>query len=84
MKITYERQITCRCPVDNSTDVYDMRIESDDIIRVEAINALVVQIRDEPTLQEDLTQRFANELDAVVTTIGHHSGVKTTVTAEKQ
>jgi hypothetical protein len=80
MLVTHECKFARRCPVNNGFDIYDLRVETSGLLKVEdilaAIDALPEQI-----FQEEITERLAQALAAKVTTTGYHSGVKTTVEA---
>lgn len=83
MKNIYEIEVRAQCPV-NPTDVdlYQMTIESTQIIEVERITAFIREhAGDERVFQEDLTQKAAVTLGARVTSVGYHSGVKVTCVA---
>lgn len=77
----YETRIVARCPVDGGHDVYEATFESDDTIRCEDILAAVGKYATEALYQERITAALARDLRCKVTTIGYHSGVKTTVVA---
>ena len=68
MKILYEIEVRAQCPVNpKDTDLYQFTIESKTIIEVEKI---IVFFKDhafnEKIFQEDLTQKCAVTLGAVV------------------
>jgi hypothetical protein len=77
----YELRILARCPVDEGNDVYECVVESSRTIKVEDILSAVEGFKAQPIFQEELTETLARQLGATVTTIGFHSGVKTTCTA---
>ncbi len=81
MMTRYELHIHAACPVDSERDVYECIIESDRTIPVERINEVVGGWLAKGVFQEDITQAIARQLGAKVTTIGYHSGVKTTCIA---
>lgn len=81
MRCTYETRIVAACPVDAKPDVYDATFESDDTIRCEDIIAAIGKYATEKAFQEVITVELARELRCRVTTVGYHSGVKTTVVA---
>jgi hypothetical protein len=81
MLCRYELRIVAACPVDNGNDVYETVVESDDTIRVEDILEAVGRYATEKAYQEVITADLARRLRCRVTTVGYHSGVKTTVIA---
>lgn len=81
MKCTYEIRIVAACPMDGGPDLYEAIFESDDTIRCEDIVAAVGRYATEKAFQEAITADLARKLRCKVTTIGFHSGVKTTVVA---
>lgn len=81
MECRYETRIVAACPVDSKPDVYEATFESDDTIRCEAILDAIGKYATEKAYQEVITAELARELRCRVTTIGYHSGVRTTVIA---
>jgi hypothetical protein len=81
MHCKYEMKIVAACPVDSKPDIYEATFESDDTIQVEQIIAAVGKYATEKAYQEVITADLARQLRCKVTTLGHHSGVKTTVVA---
>lgn len=81
MQCRYETRIVAACPVDSKPDVYDATFESDDTIRCEDILNAIGKFATEKAYQESITSDLARELRCKVTTVGYHSGVKTTVIA---
>jgi hypothetical protein len=80
MKVTHELQVICRCPVDDTIDVYRTTVTANKVVPVEAILQLAAELREgPPRYQEDVTLRLAQALKTEVTTVGVHSGVTTTV-----
>lgn len=77
----YETKIVAACPMDGGPDLYDATFESDDTIRCEDIIAAVGKYATEKAFQEIITADLARSLRCRVTTVGYHSGVKTTVQA---
>lgn len=76
MKNTYLLQVRARCPVnDNDIDLYAVTIESQYMIKVEAILECVMPSEIEKIFQEDLARKMAVELGAKVTIVGVHSGI---------
>lgn len=80
MRVIHETTFSRRCPVDDALDRYELRVEASRTIKVEDILA-AVEALPEKAFQEDITLTLAAKLGCIVTTIGHHSGVKTTCTA---
>jgi hypothetical protein len=77
----HEFRLVGTCPQDNGPDHYEVMVETGVVSPVETIIAKAQLIATERIFQEALTERLARNLSARVTTIGHHSGVKTTCTA---
>lgn len=78
MRVTHELQITGVCPVDGTTDVYELTVVCvDRVLPVEWILKAVTHVTQGPVFQEDITQQLADELHADVTTSGCHSSVRT-------
>lgn len=78
MKVLHELSGACVCPVDGEPDRYRITIEADAVIKVEAIIQTVSKLAKVKLFQEEFTARLARALGVTVTTIGFHSGVKTT------
>lgn len=82
MRMRYETRAHSVCPVNPEvTDYYDVTVESDEHLMVEKINEAIADATFDPAMQETITERIAASLGATVTTVGYHSGVKTTCTA---
>ena len=81
MKVEHRLQVTCTCPVDGTIDIYDLLVEADRTIPVEAILGITAELATgPPRYQEDLTGEIARQLlGTLVTSVGVHSGVETTV-----
>jgi hypothetical protein len=80
MNVKHELTIYGKCPVDESMDRYEITIETNRIVMVEDIlNA--AQDLPSPVFQEIATMFLAQRLGCRVTTVGYHSGVKTTCSA---
>lgn len=77
----YETKIVAACPVDDKPDLYEATFESDDTIKVELILEAIAKYATEKKFQEAITADLARDLRCRVTTVGYHSGVKTTVIA---
>lgn len=81
MMVTHETTIQAKCPVDEGEDHYVVMFETQRIIKVEDISAAIEALTKSPVFQEQLTIDLARRLGARVTTVGYHSGFKTTVVA---
>ena len=82
MRITYEFQTVARCPVDDAVTIMDVTVgPTDRLIEVESILAKVRKATRQPIMQEPFTENLAQSLDATVTTVGIHSGVRITCSA---
>ena len=81
MFVTYELEATCSCPVDGKPDHYAITVSAQRALPVEMILAAVEDLKGEVIFQEEFTSRLARSVNAHVRTVGHHSGVKTTVDA---
>ena len=81
MRVEYTLTMTAKCPVDQSTDVYEVTVTSDRTIPVEQIRAACRVLGDRPAYQEEITTELAKRLGATVKTVGVHSGVKTVAEA---
>lgn len=78
MEATHEMNFARQCPVnERQQDIYHLKVETDRLIQVETILA-AVEALPEKAYQEEITTHLAQKLMCRVTTIGHHSGVKTT------
>ena len=77
----YQTTLTGLCPVDDSNDVYDVTFESYSMIPVEDILTAMRSYNGFQQFQEQTTAELARTLKCRVTTVGFHSGVKTTVSA---
>lgn len=67
--------------MDGGPDIYEAVFESDDTIRCEDILNEIGKFATEKAFQEAITANLARRLRCKVTTVGYHSGVKTTVVA---
>lgn len=79
MRTTHSLEVVARCPVDDSHDVYRVTVtlDGDLPLPVEKILEAVHRHTAEPVYQEHLTALLAAELEAQVSTVGVHSGVRT-------
>lgn len=80
MRVIHETTFARRCPVDDAQDLYELRVETNRVVKVEDILA-AVEALPEKAFQEDITKALAAKLGCTVTTVGYHSGVKTTCSA---
>jgi len=81
MRVVYELTFQRQCPLDDSKDSYHLTIEANHIITAEDILHVITHDLPEKAFQEDLTRIIARKLGTeCVTTVGYHSGVKTTCT----
>jgi len=81
MMVVYELTFSRKCPVDEAHDHYHLTIEANHTILVEDI-LRAIECLPEKAYQEDLTKILARKLGTEsVTTVGYHSGVKTTCVA---
>lgn len=80
MIVRHELKVARRCPVNDSRDVYSVTVEANGIVKVEDILAAVAALP-EVAFQEAITIALAAVLRCTVTTVGYHSGVKTTCLA---
>lgn len=79
MTVTYEFELVAACPVDGKPDVYACTVRASRTIPVEDILRAAADLALKKLYQEDLTVSLQRTLAAEVTTVGWHSGVKTTV-----
>ncbi len=81
MMLTEHRlTIEAKCPVDDTTDTYNVYVRTTSLMGIEEIKAVVAGVTTEPLYQEDLTRNLGEQLIDVteVETHGIHSGVYTT------
>ena len=76
----HEFEATAICPVDGSTDRYQVTVHTVFDIHVEAILEAAKALAGERIIQEEFTRRLfmALRTGVVVKTVGMHSGVRTT------
>jgi NADPH-dependent 7-cyano-7-deazaguanine reductase QueF len=79
MRCRYSLQVECACPNDDLSDIYDVVVEAERTIEVEKIIAFAESMRAEKMFQENLTVLMARTLNAKVTSVGWHYGVRTEV-----
>lgn len=80
MTTTHTLSIVGICPVDDSHDIYELTVTTEDLLPVEKILAAVKMATRGAAYQEDIAVAIATELcdyTALVRMVGHHSGVKT-------
>lgn len=76
---TYELEVRAICPHNKELiDVYDVTIQTNEIIKAETILEWFTRYSTRQVYQEDLTKESAVGLGARVTTVGIHAGVKIT------
>ena len=81
MLTTHELVATCTCPIDSGPDTHAVTVETRTDIPVETILVATESLKVEKVFQEEFTRRLARQLGAQVTTVGWHSGVRTTCKA---
>lgn len=81
MHAKHEFVIRAKCPMDNQPDTYEATLEVSRVVYVENILAALSSLEDKEIPQEELTVSLARKLGGRLTTVGYHSGIKTTVTA---
>lgn len=80
MRVIHEATFVRRCPVDDAQDRYELRVETTHLVKIEDILA-AIEALPEQAFQEEITQNLAAKLGCRVTTIGIHSGIRTTCIA---
>ena len=78
--ISYEFDIVARCPVDDTCDVYEARLDTHTMVDVESILEVIRTYVYRSIFQEHLTAELQARFGGVLTTVGYHSGVKVTTT----
>jgi len=81
MKVVYELDVECSCPVDNKGDMYQCTLTSTKPIPVENILSVVAKHQQLKVFQEVLAESLSRELFCNVRLVGYHSGVRVTVDA---
>ena len=71
----YQFKLVCRCPNDESVNIYDVEINSDAIIEVEEFVKIQKRIYNQLMFQEDLFEILKSRFDSVKLT-SDHFGVK--------
>ena len=71
----YQFKLVCRCPNDESVNIYDVEINSDVIIEVEEFVKIQKRIYNQLMFQEDLFEILKSRFDSVKLT-SDHLGVK--------
>lgn len=77
----HEFDATAICPVDGSVDRYQVTVQTVMDVHVEKLIAAAKMLADKRIIQEEFTrQLFAAvcEYGVILTTVGTHSGVRTT------
>jgi len=80
MRVIHEVEFSRKCPVNDAWDHYEARFETKSLLKVEDILAAIDALP-EKAFQEEITQKLAAKLGCRVTTIGMHSGIRTTCIA---
>lgn len=81
--VTHEFRMSALCPIDGTVDYYQVTLAvGDRLVHVEDVLDVARSYADQTLFQEWLTARLASDLGGDVTTVGFHSGVRTTVTAK--
>ena len=75
MNNTYKLEVTCKCPVDNLPDVYQLTVTAQRAIPVEDILAAAKELSSQSLYQEDLCQSLHRRINARCVLVGYHSGV---------
>lgn len=78
----YQFELTAICPNGKLQDRYDCAVTSEATIQVERIAAICQRISTQKRFQEDIADELRNELQARVTVVGWHFGVKVTCVRE--
>jgi len=71
----YQFKLVCRCPNDESVNIYDVEVQSPNMIEVEEFNKFQNKYYEDHLYQEDLYE-LLNELYYKVEIVGYHNGVK--------
>lgn len=82
MKTLMSFAISTTCPIDGETIPVAVAVEPTGFLKVEDLLEAARGITAEPVTQESLTQKLAAALGCRVATIGTHSGVRITCTAQ--
>lgn len=78
----YELKLNAICPIHECRDSYDLIVESAHQIMVEELIEFAQACAAKKETQEQITETLALRFpNCRITTVGHHSNVKTTVTA---
>lgn len=81
MTVTHRINIVGKCPIDGATDIYELTVVTNKILKAEEVLDAIKAATARPGFQEAITAAIKSRLTDVqsVTTIGVHSGVETTV-----
>jgi len=71
----YQFKLVCRCQNDQTVNIYDVEIQSQEMIEVEEFNKFQDKIYDDALFQEDVFE-LLKELYQNVQIVGYHNGVK--------
>lgn len=78
MKSTYEFKAFAECPIDGERIEFAITVAVEGMVNVEDILERCKRLTASAIMQEPFTEKLAALLEAEVTTIGTHSGVKIT------
>ena len=71
----YQFKLVCRCQNDQTVNIYDVEIQSQEMIEVEEFSKFQDKIYDDVLFQEDVFE-LLKELYQNVQLVGYHNGVK--------
>ena len=71
----YQFKLVCRCQNDQTVNIYDVEIQSQEMIEVEEFSKFQEKIYDNVLFQEDVFE-LLKELYQNVQIVGYHNGVK--------
>jgi hypothetical protein len=71
----YQFKLVCRCQNDQTVNIYDVEIQSQEMIEVEEFSKFQDKIYDDVLFQEDVFE-LLKELYQNVQIVGYHNGVK--------
>ena len=71
----YQYKLVCRCQNDQTVNIYDVEIQSQEMIEVEEFSKFQDKIYDDVLFQEDVFE-LLKELYQNVQIVGYHNGVK--------
>ena len=71
----YQFKLVCRCQNDQTVNIYDVEIQTQEMIEVEEFSKFQDKIYDDVLFQEDVFE-LLKELYENVQIVGYHNGVK--------